>query len=106
MKIDESRIIERMMRMGIEHRLGTPLEELYDLATRQIKEEADRVEISTTFDSIQHWWNEMQKNFGVAYALIRDGNNHLRCVRIQSTDGFKIKKWASETIPYVVKQSM
>ena len=103
MKIDETRIVERVMRMGIEHRAGTPVEDLYDLAVRQIKEDSKKVSISDTFDNIQHWWNEMQKNFGCAYAMMRNETNQLQCIRLSSADGLRIEQWASKTIPYVTK---
>ena len=98
-KIDEGRIAERVMRMGIEHRAGTPLEDLHDLAIRQIKEESKKITVKSTFANLQDWFNEMSKNSGLAYAFIYNSENVLEVFRFNSIEGFKLDFWRSLTMP-------
>ena len=98
-KIDEGRIVERVMRMGIEHRARVPLEDLHDLAIKQLKEDAKKSEVKSTFDSLQDWFNEMRKNHGLAYAFMYNAENVLEVFRFNSIDGFKLDFWRSATMP-------
>lgn len=56
--MDRSEIIERVMRMGIEHRSGIPLEELDDLAEKQLRSEQKQRAQSNGSLSIDDWWND------------------------------------------------
>ena len=74
--IASDRIIERVMRMGIEHRNGVPLEELYDFASRQIaKEDMNRSRISPKFGNLQEWFTKCMQTASIAYAFVeRNGS--------------------------------
>ena len=74
--ITNDRIIERVMRMGIEHRNGVPLEELHDLAIRQLtKENMKRMQISSKFGNLQEWFTKCTQTSSIAYAFVeRNGS--------------------------------
>lgn len=66
-------VIERIMRMGIEHRAGIPLEELHSLAEKQLATKRPQPSKST-FSSLQEWFEHNTATHGRAYALIYTNN--------------------------------
>lgn len=97
--VDSGRVVERVMRMGIEHRGGIPLDDLHDLAVKQLREESKNVEVKSTFETLHDWFNEMSKNSGIAYAFMYNDENVLEVFRFNSIEGFKLDYWRNETMP-------
>lgn len=100
--IENGRIVERVMRMGIEHRAGVPTEALWDLATKQLTEEDKRVKsVKSNFNSIEEWFNEMKKTFTLAFAFAKSasGLEVIRFNEIPNKEKFAFDGWSSPTMP-------
>lgn len=94
--MDNNRIVERVMRMGIEHRGGMPLDRLYDEAIKQLKSENSRsLPRPSKYKNIQEWWSDQH---ALHYAFIESAN-HLTIERLQNMDGLVFVEWASFTTP-------
>ena len=104
-KIDEGRVVERVMRMGIEHRCGVPLDDLHDLAIKQLKEESKKATSTSVFENLQDWFKAMCESGGLAYAFMYDAGKVLQVFRITSLDGLKLDYWRSTNFPQVSKVS-
>lgn len=102
MKIDSGRIIERVMRMGIESRSGVPDEQLWDLATKQLKEGAKVVTTKSKFESLQDWFETCKIEFSLAYALVYDKSGTPTVLKFRDfPDALKYRfdGWASSFMP-------
>ena len=100
--IENGRVVERVMRMGIEHRTGIPTEALWDLATKQLTEEDKRIKnIKPNFDSLEEWFAEMKKTFALAYALVKNsgGLEIVRFSEFPNKEKFVFAGWASPAMP-------
>ena len=100
--IENGRVVERVMRMGIEHRSGIPTEALWDLATKQLTEEDKRAKsVKSNFNSIEEWFDEMKKTFTLAYAFVKSssGLEIIRFSEIPSKEKFVFAGWSSPSMP-------
>ena len=100
--IENGRVVERIMRMGIEHRNGVPLEGLHDLAVKQLtEEEAKRKKISPKFDSLQEWCDECVQTLSLAFAFV-ERNGSLEVLKFSEFPNplkYKFVGWSSDTFP-------
>ena len=93
------RITERIMRMGIEHRSGVPLDKLWDLATKQIKEEDKKAEAARKFDGGSFdAWKIAFGAIGLAFAYVSD---KLEIIRVNDFSKVKFIEWRTPTMPLV-----
>lgn len=100
---DDSHVIERVMRMGIEHRNGVPVSDLYNLATRQLiaERKAER-SIPAKFSNLEDWWAYMCTVWNVPYAFAVV-NGRLEVVKLTAlTQVQEVLRWRSPTLPEVV----
>lgn len=100
--IESGRVVERVMRMGIEHRAGISNEALWDLATKQLTEEDKRTKsVKSEFGSIEEWFSEMKKTFALAYAFVKSasGSEVVRFSELPNKEKFAFAGWSSPTMP-------
>jgi hypothetical protein len=91
--ITNERVCERVMRMGIEHRAGVPLDKLWDLARQQLKAaKAAPVKSSITFNE----W--LAQEFRFAFTHIQ---GVLTVIKVPDVSKIEFKGWRTPTIPLV-----
>jgi hypothetical protein len=91
--IQNERIIERIMRMGIEHRCGTPLDGLWNLAEKQLSEPR---RVKSIFSDIDSWFAADGPHY--AFATI---NHRLQIVHVTDLKGIRLLRWRSPMMPEV-----
>jgi hypothetical protein len=92
-------IIERVMRMGIEHRSGISYDALFDLARKEIKASKNRIQGEVPFDE----WKSRSKR-QLRYAMIKI-NGVLQIVKFlgAAPSDFKFVRWVTPTMPEVTR---
>ena len=95
MNISNEEIVERVMRMGIEFRSGVSLDDLYGLASNQLRESAkrhlNRIEPEHSFS----YWQSQARPF----AMMRD--KILRICIVDDTSTVKLVRWVTPFLPEV-----
>lgn len=64
-KISNESVVERIMRMGVEHKSGVPIDALWDLAVKQLAK-SDVKNATSTPDFIQ-WLKDTKNNYVFMY---------------------------------------
>lgn len=84
-------IVERIMRLGIEHRFGVPLDKLWDLAAKQIKHPSPMfvTRPRSDFDD----WKVSDFKFAFMYA-----GGILKLFKIDDPDTVVLVGWRNPTI--------
>lgn len=96
--VSNEAIIERIMRMGVEHRAGTPVDKLWDLAEKQLSK--PKQQYKSKYASFADWFKEQTAQFGIAFAFAYV-NSKLEVLRVSSLSNVKFVEWRSNTMPLV-----
>ena len=93
--ITNEQVVERVMRMGVEHRSGVQHDRLWDVAREQLKTEAAKRRTIVPSKSWEDWKSE---DYRLAFMYV-DGK--LAIVRITNPDAVQLVGWRSPYIPEV-----
>ncbi len=96
-EISNEQVVERVMRMGMEHRTGVPFERLHDLARKQLAEEAAREKQSLKYRSFEEWLADVT-TCRFAFMFIKD---RLQVIRVNNTETIRFIEWRTDTIPLI-----
>jgi hypothetical protein len=95
MNITNEEIVERVMRMGCEHRAGVPVDKLWDLSTKQIKKCRTQITPIIPAFSFNDWKTSIRP-----YAFMTI-NGVPQLVIIDDTIHVSLISWKTPTIPEV-----
>lgn len=84
MSTENEQIVERVMRMGIEARASLSANDLWNLASKQLKDEEKKRKQQSTPTTLQDWFRTPVK---YAFMYI---NGQLQVVRVTDTTAIKI----------------
>lgn len=87
-------VIERVMRMGVEARMGLTIDELWVRAEREIAQSKKRG--AAKYQSLSEWFN----GSSFKYALLKTPGENVQIVRVASPKGLTLVGW-SGSMPYV-----
>ena len=94
-KISNESVVERVMRMGIEHRSGVPIDNLWDLAVKQLAYSNNC--IRNTTPSFEKWISNSENKYAFTYI-----KNVLTFVNISNANNLICIGWRSNnSIPVV-----
>lgn len=96
--IEHQQIEERIMRMGIEHRAGVELDDLWDLAIVQLKKEQAtnkvREQQLVKYKTLIEWFND-RNEYAFNYFNSADKGIQLRLIRVTDVNLVNFVEWRS-----------
>lgn len=98
----DSRVIERVMRSGIEFRAGLSLDKIFDRAQAEVNATDKKRKVASSsqgFKTLEEWFN--YDDGGLKFALLR-ANGKMECVCVNSISNLVLDGWSTiGSIPYV-----
>lgn len=95
--ITNEQVVERVMRMGVEHRSGVPVEKLWDLAREQLKTAKPKIVPLQSYEAwAEHFWAEQEYRLAFMYV-----DNKLQVVRVDDPSTVSFVTWRSARLPEV-----